>query len=67
MAGKWIWGKGIGVGLPDCGQDAKVVVNQDVDICNDCHKAKECVSKILRSLGPDKRKTQYQLFEEFQP
>mmetsp|Transcript_12764 Transcript_12764/g.26878 ORF Transcript_12764/g.26878 Transcript_12764/m.26878 type:complete len:570 (-) Transcript_12764:202-1911(-) len=38
---------------------------QDVYICNDCQEAKECVSKIVKSLGPDGRKTQYALLEEF--
>lgn len=38
---------------------------QDVYICNDMEDAIEKASKIVKSCGPDGRKTQYALMEEF--
>jgi biotin carboxylase len=38
---------------------------QDVYICNTMEEAIESSSKIVKSLGPDGRKTQYALLEEF--
>lgn len=38
---------------------------QDVYICNNLQEAVDCAAKIIKGVGPDGRKTQYALLEEF--